>query len=66
MKIYLNKKLIEIDQPMSLGQFLLANGIATTGIAVAVDRKVVSRDKWNEFPLTDSMDIIVINATCGG
>lgn len=36
------------------------------GVAVAVDRKIVPRNEWNDFRLNENMQITIIKAACGG
>ncbi|MCC5838750.1 MAG: sulfur carrier protein ThiS [Opitutales bacterium] len=60
------------DQPCSapdatrLETFLHDKFGARTGIAIAVDGTVVPRTEWAATPLSEGMDILVIEATQGG
>lgn len=66
MKIFLNKKPIELQEPATLAQLLNTNNMSGDGVAVAVDRKLVKREKWHDLQLAEGMEVIAINATCGG
>ena len=40
--------------------------LPTSGIAVAVNNRLVPRTQWQDFLLQDGMSILVIKAVCGG
>ena len=40
--------------------------LPASGIAVAVNNRLVPRTQWQEFLLQDGMSILVIKAVCGG
>jgi len=39
---------------------------ATKGIAVAVNKKVITKSNWNKYELKDQDKVILIKATQGG
>ena len=67
MKVFINHKPIDISgDNQSLLDLLACENIATRGIAVAINNRVVSRKEWPETRLADGMNITVIHAVCGG
>ena len=56
MKIYINQKEIEVQDSMSVKEFL----------AIAIDNKLVPQNEWNDRILTDGNKITIIRATFGG
>ncbi|MEE1184315.1 MAG: sulfur carrier protein ThiS [Paludibacteraceae bacterium] len=40
--------------------------LPTSGIAMAVNNRLVPRTQWQDFLLQDGMSILVIKAVCGG
>lgn len=41
-------------------------GIQSTGIAIAVNNKVIPRTQWETFTLAENDKVIIIHATQGG
>lgn len=41
-------------------------GLPAAGVAVGVAGRMVSRDSWGTFNLTEGMNLIIIKAACGG
>lgn len=67
MNIYLNNENIVVDTNLSLAQLLEEKGLRNkTGIAVALNSAVVSKDKWSETQLNESDKLMIITATAGG
>ncbi len=66
MKVFLNQREVTVEDGATLQELLTSQGINTVGIAVAIDNKIVSRDKWAQTALTDGAKIVVIQATYGG
>ena len=67
MEVVVNSKQVSLQDGDSLAQALDRLCIDTApGTAVAVDRKVVPRDRWAGFELTAGADIVVLKATQGG
>ncbi len=65
MKIKVNNKevvtgachLLELSQELEL---------PSTGIAVAVNNRMVPRTEWEHFVLNENDELIIIKAVCGG
>lgn len=67
MKIYLNNEELVLDDQKSIETLLKEQGILNqSGIAVALNSVVVSKNKWNETQLNESDQLMVIKATAGG
>ena len=66
MKIFINHSPLEIDGNPTVADLLVHQNLSGTGIAVAIDNKVVPRLLWNETYLSDGDRITVITAVCGG
>lgn len=65
MRLVVNNN--EIESKSSHLEGLIAElDIPVTGVAVAVNRKMVRREHWKMFKLQEGMDIIIIKAVCGG
>ena len=54
-----------MPEGVTLGEVLTRENLAGTGVAVAVDNKVVARNAWPEFVLSEGMKLTVIKAVCG-
>lgn len=50
----------------TLSQLISELEIATTGIAVAVNRKIIPRQLWEQTLLSDGDSIVIIKAVYGG
>lgn len=66
MEVFINRVPATVDAGTSLAELLACRGIATEGIAVAVDNQVVPRAGWAGFRLHEGAKITVIRAVCGG
>lgn len=66
MEVFINRKPVGVDAPMSLAELLSREGIPTEGVAVAVNNRVVPRGEWAATPVAEGMKITVIRAVCGG
>lgn len=66
IKIVLNKKEIELKDNSTITMLIENMSIETTGIAIAVNNKVIRRNEWQNFVLKDNDIVIVIKAVCGG
>lgn len=65
MKLNVNNKEVTSDAH-NLQQLLHQLGIPQSGIAVAVNKKLVRRELWQEQSLNEGDDILIIKAVCGG
>lgn len=66
MQIIINKQAFDIDRPMTLAELLAMRGLDAPGMAVAVNNKLVPRDKRDAYTLADGDQLVVIKAVCGG
>lgn len=66
MTIRLNNVEHEVAVGTSLAAFLEQLSISPKGVAVAIDYTVVPKDQWDEFILTDQLEIMLIHAVSGG
>lgn len=66
IKIVLNKKEIELKDNSTITMLIENMSIVTTGIAIAVNNKVIRRNEWQNYILKDNDKVIVIKAVCGG
>ena len=66
MEVFINRKPVGVEAPMSLAELLTREGIPAEGVAVAVNSRVVPRGEWAAAPVEEGMKITVIRAVCGG
>jgi sulfur carrier protein len=68
MQIRLNGKLIELEIPLSLEEFLQGYGItlSTGRVAVAFNESIASRKKWKSIIVKEGDRIEIIHAVQGG
>lgn len=65
MKLKVNDKEVETEAS-TLSQFSQEQNLPATGIAVAVNNRMVPRTEWNSHTLQDGDKILIIKAVCGG
>ena len=66
MKIFINQTEVEIDGTPTLAELLAQLNLATGGIAVALNNRVVPRASWADVRPTDGAKLTIITAVCGG
>lgn len=67
MRIYFNNQIIELPNDyMTLGELLEYKQVKPEGIAVALNNKIVRKDKWNLTDLKYDDSVTVITAAFGG
>lgn len=66
MTVFINHSQTELEAQATVADALTQVGMAGDGIAVALDNKVVPRDKWNTTHLYENAKLTVIRAVCGG
>jgi sulfur carrier protein len=67
MEITVNNQPLKLDAPSSVSQLLSAVlQISPTGIAIAVNRAIVSKSDWQEYVLQPGDQVVLIKATQGG
>lgn len=65
MKLKVNDKEVETGAA-TLSLFIQEQNLPTTGIAVAVNNRMVPRTEWDSFALNEGDNILIIKAVCGG
>ena len=65
MKIKVNNKEIVtgVSNLLKLSQEL---ELPSTGIAIAVNNRMVPRTEWEHFMLNENDELVIIKAVCGG
>lgn len=67
MKVVFNKSEIELTgETYALDEFLALRQVPETGIAVAVNDRVVPKASWAATAICDGDKVTVITAVCGG
>lgn len=65
MKLRVNEKEVETGAT-HLSLFIQEQNLPTTGIAVAVNNRMITRAEWDSFALNEGDNILIIKAVCGG
>ena len=65
MKLKVNNKEVEAEI-LTLHDFAQEFKLAASGIAVAVNQRMVPRTEWHSYVLNEGDSIIIIKAVCGG
>ena len=65
MKLRVNDKEVE-TRATHLSLFIQEQNLPTTGIAVAVNNRMITRAEWDSFALNEGDNILIIKAVCGG
>ncbi len=65
MKIRVNNKEVE-TQARNLQALSQELNFPQTGIAVAVNNRIIPRTQWEHYILNKNDDLIIIKAVCGG
>ncbi len=65
MKLKVNDKEVETGAT-NLFLFSQEQNLPATGIAVAVNNRMIPRAEWDSFALNDGDNILIIKAVCGG
>ncbi len=66
IKITLNDQPMEVDSGTTLAQLIASEEIRPTGIATAINNKVVPKEQRDATVLQDGDNILIIKAFCGG
>ena len=67
MQIIVNEKLREISGPLNITELLAEINVqSVAGIAIAVNNRVIKKNEWGRFYLSENDLILVIKATQGG
>ena len=65
MKIRVNNKEVE-TQTCNLQRLSQELNFPQTGIALAVNNRIIPRAQWEQYTLNPNDDLIIIKAVCGG
>lgn len=65
MKLTVNQQSIETEAK-NLEELVAELNLPNQGVAVAVDNRLVKRNEWAGYALTDDAKITIIKAVCGG
>ena len=65
MKLIVNNKEVETTASHLL-QLAKELELPEKGVALAVDQRMIPRAQWEDYALTEGMNIIIIKAVCGG
>lgn len=66
IKIIFNNKPTELESDTSLQEFVDKNGMIPTNIAIAVNNRVVPKEKWENTIINDGDTLLIIKAYYGG
>ncbi|MDE7125281.1 MAG: sulfur carrier protein ThiS [Muribaculaceae bacterium] len=66
MKIIVNGKELDITSSETVANLIDRLGEGTGGIAVAVNDKLVRRNSWSSFQLSENDSVVIIKAAYGG
>ena len=65
MKLRVNDKEVETGAT-HLSHFIQEQNLPTTGIAVAVNTRMIPRTEWDSYVLNEGDNVLIIKAVCGG
>ena len=65
MKLRVNNKEVE-TWATNLSLFSQEQNLPITGIAIAVNNRMIPRTEWDTYTLNEGDNILIIKADCGG
>ena len=65
MRLRVNDKEVETGAS-NLSLFFQEQNLPATGIAIAVNNRMVPRTEWDSYVLHEGDSILIIKAVCGG
>ena len=65
MKLRVNNKEME-TWATNLSLFSQEQNLPITGIAIAVNNRMIPRTEWDTYTLNEGDNILIIKAVCGG
>ena len=65
MRLRVNDKEVETGAS-NLSLFFQEQNLPATGIAIAVNQRMVPRTEWDSYALSEGDNILIIKAVCGG
>lgn len=66
MKVQVNNKEVEINPDSTLVQLTAQLELTVSGIAIAVNNRMIPRTEWERFSLHENDNVVIIKAACGG
>lgn len=66
MKVLVNNKEVEINPDSTLVQLTAQLELIVSGIAIAVNNRMIPRTEWERFSLHENDNVVIIKAACGG
>lgn len=66
MKVQVNNKEVEINPDATLVQLTAQLELTVSGIAIAVNNRMIPRTEWEGFSLHENDNVVIIKAACGG
>lgn len=66
MKVQVNNKEVEINPDSTLVQLTAQLELTVSGIAIAVNNRMIPRTEWESFSLHENDNVVIIKAACGG
>lgn len=65
MKVNINNKETE-TQALNVKQLAEELNLPAKGVAIAISNSMVPRNDWEQTPIAEEADIVIIKAFCGG
>lgn len=65
MKVNINNKETE-TQALNVKQLAEELNLPAKGVAIAISNSMVPRHDWEQTPIAEGADIVIIKAFCGG
>lgn len=65
MKVNINNKETE-TQALNVKQLAEELNLPAKGVAIAISNSMVPRNDWEQTPIAEGADIVIIKAFCGG
>ena len=65
MKVNINNKETE-TQALNVKQLAEELTLPAKGVAIAISNSMVLRNDWEQTPIAEGADIVIIKAFCGG
>lgn len=66
MTVYINDKATELDKELNLSDLLIRLDVASSGIALAINDRVIPKQEWESKYVSHQDKVIIIKATQGG
>jgi len=66
MNVSVNGENKQLNEDCTVAKLIEMQEESTGGIAVAINGKLVRRDSWNSFKISEGDNIVIIKAAYGG